>query len=84
MGMCDVCKCELPINRCGHVPREVRRIHNQGAKHQAALVKRHSEQAEQQKWLDLQRQREREEADQKWRETRARAMALKILTCCLF
>ena len=80
--MCDVCQCELPINRCGHVPREVRRIHNQGARHQAALLKRRSEQAEEKKRLDSQWQREQEEADQKWRETRARAMALKILSCC--
>ena len=40
--MCT-CASALPINRCGHVPREVRRIHNWGQ----PLLKRHSEQVEQ-------------------------------------
>ena len=35
--------CELPINRSGHVTREIRRTHKAGAKHQAALARRAEE-----------------------------------------
>lgn len=34
---CSVCQCDLPINRSGHVPRETRRDHNNGSKHQTNL-----------------------------------------------
>ena len=43
LSMCDVCGCKLPINRSGHVTREIRRTHKAGAKHQAALARRAEE-----------------------------------------
>ena len=36
--MCDVCGCELPLNRSGHVTRVCRRTHREGAKHRAAVA----------------------------------------------
>lgn len=77
--MCDVCRCELPINRSGHVTRECRRIHREGAKHQAALLRQCAEkQATHALQLAQWRREWAEEARQR-RAERVHALTLGLL-----
>ena len=73
--MCDVCRCELPINRSGHVTRECRRIHRAGSKHQAALTR---QQREREEFYERFQAHQAEQARQQ-RAARVHALTLGLL-----
>ena len=77
--MCDVCGCELPINRCGHVTREVRRAHREGAKHQAALLRQCAEKQAAHARQLAQWRREWAEGERQRRAERVHALTLGLL-----
>lgn len=77
--MCDVCRCALPINRCGHVTRECRRTHREGAKHQAALLKQCAEKQQAHARELAQWRREWAEEARQRRAERVHALTLGLL-----
>ena len=77
--MCDVCRCELPINRCGHVTRECRRTHREGAKHQAALARKQWAEAEEARRWGEEFRRKCEEEERQRRAERVHALTLGLL-----
>lgn len=77
--MCDVCRCALPINRCGHVTRECRRTHREGAKHQRALIEKQWAEAEEaRRWGEWFSRKCAEEERQR-RAERVHALTLGLL-----
>ena len=77
--MCDVCGCALPINRSGHVTRECRRTHREGAKHQAALARKQWAEAEEaRRYGEEMGRRWAEEARQR-RVARVHALTMGLL-----
>ena len=77
--MCDVCGCALPINRSGHVTRECRRRHREGAKHRAAVATQQREREEAHARELAQWRREWAEEARQRRAARVHALTLGLL-----